>query len=150
MSGGFNGSVISVAAATAASYCTIRGATAQRVKIVEIGISVNAATASSIGLGHPGNTPVATTSVLCQALQPGDVASICNIDTAWSTAPTAPSQFLRRIVLPATAGAGWVWTWPTDSPLELDSAAGANQWLVLWNFGGATASALSVYVVTRE
>lgn len=146
----YEGSVISVAAATAAAYATIRGSTTQRVRIVEIGLSLNAATSSSVGLGRPGNTPAASTSALCQKRDPGDAASICNVDTAWSTAPTVPSAFMRRIVLPATAGAGWVWTFTDENPLILDAAAGANQWVVLWNFGASTGSALSVYVVTRE
>ncbi len=147
---GYEVGVQSVAAASAAAYCTIRGATGQRVRIREIGISLNAATASSIGLGRPANTPVATTSVLLQNKDPADAASITNFDTAWSTAPTVPAQFLRRIVLPATAGAGWIWTFPDDEPLILDKTAGSNQWVVLWNFGAGAGSVLNVYVVTKE
>lgn len=141
---------ITPAAAAGAAYCTVRGAAGQRVRVVEIGISATTAVASSIGLDRPANTPVATTSVLGRKRDPADAASIANIDTAWSTAPTVPSAFMRRVVLPATIGAGWVWTFTDENPLILDTAAGANQWVVLWNFGAGAGAALAVYVVTRE
>lgn len=147
---GYNLGVLTAAAAAGAAYCVIRGGAAQRVRIREIGISTNAATLASIGLGHPANTPAPTTSALAQPNDPADGVSICNIDTAWSTAPTAPTIFQRRIVLPATAGAGWIWTWPDDEPLILDKTAGSAQQIVLWNFGAAAGPILSVYIVTKE
>jgi len=147
---GYNVSVASVAAGAAANYCSIQGSTTRPVKIREIGISNNAATSSSVGLGRPANTPVATTSALGQALDPFAPASVCNLNTAWSTAPTIPSVFLRRVVLPATIGAGWIWTFPDDEPLILSPTAGSLQWVTLWNFGAASGSVLQVYVVTKE
>lgn len=133
------------AAAAGAGYATIHTGTA-RARIRKISAFTSAATLSSIGIGRPANTPVATTSVLGQALDASDQASLTNIDTAWSTAPTIPAQFFERCALPATAGVGIIWTFPTDSPLCLN----ASSWLVLWNFGGSAGSALDVTFYFEE
>lgn len=135
-----------VAAASAAAYATLHTGAAQRCKIREIGVALSAATLSPIGLGRPANTPAASTSTLGQALDPNDVAATVNADTAWTTAPTAPSIFIRRFQLPAVAGAGLIWTWPAEKPLVLN----VSSWLVLWNFGGSAGAAPDIYVAWEE
>lgn len=135
-----------VAPATGAPYATIHTGSSYRAQIVEIGVACNAATASSLGLIRASNTPVATTSLLGQAENPADPASTVNFDTAWSTAPTIGSNYLRRFGLPATVGAGVIWTWSPDKPLVIPISS----WLVLWNFGGSTASILQAYVKWLE
>ena len=135
-----------VAAATGAAYATIHTGSSYKARIVEIGLACNAATASSVGLIRASNTPVASTSVLGQAEDPSDPASTVNFDTAWSTAPTIGSNYLRRFGLPATIGAGIIWTWSPDKPLVLP----VSSWLVLWNFGASTASVLQAYVKWLE
>lgn len=141
----FRAAVTTPAAASGATYATIHAVASRRLAIAEIGFSNNAATASSIQLIRPANTPVASTSVLGQADDPAEAAATGNIDTAWSTAPTIGSNVpLQRIVLPATAGAGGIWTFPTGLVIPLSG------WLVVWNFGGAAGSAQSLYVVWDE
>jgi hypothetical protein len=137
----------SVAAASGAAYSTIHTGSSYVARITEIGVACNAATASMIGLGVPGNTPVATTSLLGQAEQTGvDPASTVNVDTAWSTAPTVPAAFIRKFGLPATIGAGLIWTWPPDRPLLLPKSS----WLCLWNFGASAGSVLNGYIKWLE
>jgi len=136
----------SIAAAAAAAYCTIHTVGTERAFLREVGISLNAATATSIGLGRPANTPTATTSFLGLAHDAAEGASTVNMDTAWSTAPTAPTQFLRRVVFPATAGVGLIWAFPPGQEIII----GLSAWLVLWNFGGAGGSACSVYWTWEE
>lgn len=135
-----------VAAASGAAYGTLHTSASYRALITEIGLACNAATASPVGLGVPANTPVATTSLLGQAENRGDPASTVNFDTAWSTAPTVPANFLRKFGLPATIGAGLIWTWPPDRPLVL----AVSQWIVLWNFGGSAGSVLNGYMKWLE
>jgi hypothetical protein len=113
-------------------------------RIVEIGVFLNAGTASSIQLIRPSNTPVASTSVLGQAEEVSDPAGTCNVDTAWSTAPTISAPPLRRVLFPATAGAGLIWTFPQGLTIPVSG------WIVLWNFGAGAGSALSVYFVWDE
>lgn len=141
----YSAGVTTPAAAAAAAFATLHALTTDRPSIVEIGIFLNAATASSIQLIHAANTPVASTSVLGQAEDAADPAATINIDTAWSTAPTITAMIpLRRAVLPATIGAGVIWTFPQGLKLLI------SDWLVLWNYGGAAGSALSVYFVWDE
>lgn len=136
-----------IAAAAGAAYATVHTGSAQRARIREIGFFVSAATLTPVGLGRPANTPVATTSVLGLVVDPADpTASTINIDTAWSTAPTAPTNFLRRAQVPATAGAGLIWSWPADQPLVIPASA----WLVFWNFSASAGAAPDIYVVYEE
>lgn len=134
--------VVTPAAASGAAYATIHTGAGLRCKILELGAFVNAATASSVGLIRPSNTPVASTSVLGLAEDPADPASTVNVDTAWSTAPTVGTAFLRRFVAAATIGSGVIWTWPADKPLVIP----VSSYLVVWNYGVGAGSALSLYV----
>jgi hypothetical protein len=138
--------VVTPAAASAAAYATIHTAAGDRARILEIGAFTTAATASRIALGRKNNTPVATTSVLGQAEDPADTAAVTNVDTAWSTAPTAPANFLRRASLAAVIGAGVVWTWPVGKELIIP----VSDWLIIWNDGASAGSALAFYAVWDE
>jgi hypothetical protein len=62
---------------------------------------------------------------------------------AWSVAPTVPAQFFRRVSLPATAGAGVIWTFPRGLIL---AAAGT---MLLWNLATNSAST-NAWVVVDE
>jgi hypothetical protein len=55
------------------------------------------------------------------------------------------SNPLRRIVLPAAIGAGVIWQFDRLIAGVLGTTS-----LVLWNFGGAAASALSLYIVCDD
>lgn len=136
--------IVTPAAAAAAAYATFHSIATDKPRIVEIGIFLNAATASSIQLIRASNTPVATTSVLGQAEEVADPAGTCNLDTAWSTAPTVGSIPLRKTLLPATAGSGLIWTFPQGLTIPISG------WIVLWNYGAAAGSALQVYFVWDE
>jgi len=139
-------SVVTPAAAAGAAYATVHTAAGARARIQEIHAFTTAATASRIAIGRKNNTPVATTSVLGQAEDPADVAAVTNVDTAWSTAPTLPAQFLRRGSLVAAIGAGVMWTWPFGKELVIP----VSDWLIIWNDGAAAGSALALTVVWDE
>ena len=136
--------VLTVAPLTLAPYATIRTGATRRARIWEISAFATAATASPMGLGVPANIPVATTSELGQALTVNDPAATVNVDTAWSTAPTAPAHFFRRYGIPATIGSGFIWVF--QRPLII----GVSSWLVLWNYGAATAGICSLNVSWDE
>lgn len=143
MAGLYSAGFASVAAATGAPYATFHTGANIRARIREIGVFVNAATASSVQLIRPANTPVATTSVLGQAEDPADPTSTVNIDTAWSTVPTISTNVpLRKITIPATIGNGVIWSWNPGEELLIP----VSSWLVFWNFGGSTGSVLNGYV----
>lgn len=135
-----------------APYCVLRTAAAgagslillQRCKVI-----VTAATPSQVGLillrGAGSSLGTASASVLGQARRKSSPASVTNVDTAWSVAPTLPSSpiYLDASYLGGTAGNGENYTW-TDEPLELAASGGNADALALWNIGGGAGGPLQV------
>ena len=126
-----------------AAAMDLRAAASNSPRIMEIGLNLGAATASTYGLGRSGNTPTQTSPVLVQAENPADPAGLTGCAVSWSVAPTLPAQFFRRISLPATIGAGVIWTFPRGLIL---AAAGT---LLLWNLATNSAST-NAWVVVDE
>jgi hypothetical protein len=143
--------VTGVTAASAAACATIHTDSTHAIQIVEFGLFNTSAVASSIYLGKPANTPVATTSQTSSLDYDGFgsalLTSASALDTAWSTAPTVPTAANqgRGVTLPANIGAGIVWSF-YDRPIELL----ASTWLVVWNWGAATMAANKLYFVWDE
>lgn len=139
----------SAAAASGAAYLAFRAPT-RNSKLVEIGLSCNAATASNISLlrNTNGSYAASTSSSVGQQENPPDAAGTSLVDTAWTTAPTiTAASRLRRFLLPATIGAGIIWTFPNG--LWVRSAT-ATDILVIWNEGASAGSALNGYCVWEE
>ena len=81
----------------------ITGATPGRVRLVELGLFLAEATATTIGLGRPqavGITPTAPVDFLPE--DPNNVlaSGVVQSALAWGTKPTIPTAFIRRIALP--------------------------------------------------
>jgi len=118
--------------AAAAAWEIRTGATPGRARLLELGFFLAAATASIYGLGRPaaiGTTP--TTPVDFLPEDPNDViaSGVVQSALAWGGAPTVPAAYLRRIALPATIGAGVIWTFPEGIVIPVSYG------LVLWNIG---------------
>lgn len=116
-----------------------------RVNVKEIGIFQSTANASVIGIGRPAASGVDPDSPVDFLVHDEDVLSPASgtiqAATAWTTsAPTAPSQFLRRVSLPATVGTGVIFTF--DNLIIQPSSS-----LVLWNIDAS--SVVDVYVVVE-
>ncbi|MCA1569795.1 MAG: hypothetical protein LC798_05620 [Chloroflexi bacterium] len=141
--------VAKAAPATNTVVAVIRPASTDVVQVREIGIFNSTAIASSIGLIRTFTAGTPSTSTLFQPERDGAPAGVANLDTAFTVAPTlaATPIYLRKIVLPATIGAGVIWTF---GPGELWASNGATTMLALWNFGAGTAAALEVYVRIDE
>lgn len=126
-----------------AACLEIRTAATDKPRIMEIGISIVAATASVFGLGRPqaiGVTP--TTPVTVLAEDASDPAGTVQTALAWATPPTVPLNFFRRVSLPATIGAGVIWTFPNGLTIPVSSS------LVVWNI--TTNSLADIWVVLDE
>jgi hypothetical protein len=140
---------VSSATASGAAIATIEAPT-RNLYVVEIGVFCNAATASGVSLfrntasGEANNAA----SSAGQPFNPPDVAGTGIIGTGWSTAPTiTAASRIRRGQLPATIGAGLIWTFPT--PMLIRNAT-KTDYLVLWNESGSTNSVLNGYVTWDE
>jgi hypothetical protein len=137
--------VTTTGTASGAAAWEIRTSANVRARLMEIGFFLNAATASTIGLGRPaaiGVTPTSPVDFLPEDPADTTVAAQVQSALAWTTGPTASTNFLRKIVLPATIGNGVIWTFPRGIVIPVSSS------IVLWNL--ALNSALSAYAVIDE
>lgn len=103
-------------------------------KIMEVGINLLTATASTYGLGRSGNTPTQTAPVKLLAENPADPTGQTGCAVAWSVAPTVPTNFFRRMSLAATAGTGVIWTFPRGLTLAVSAS------MLIWNLATNSAS----------
>lgn len=126
---------------TAASAADILAASTNSPKIMEIGVNLGAATASTYGLGRAGNTPVQTSGIAVLAENPADPTGLSKVAVAWGTAPTVPTNFFRRISLPATIGSGVIWTFPRGLTVAISAA------MEFWNLATNSASVNVNWVV---
>src|SRR6266576_2197128 len=83
-------------------------------KLMEFGTSNNTATSSILGFGVPAAIGVTLTTPAALVFEDGGNTSTPGPTTAlaWGTSPTNPTVYSRRVTLPATIGAGIVWTFP--------------------------------------
>jgi hypothetical protein len=139
--------VATPAAAAGAAYCDIRTAAGARAEIREIGAVCNAATASAIGLIRPATVGTATTTTAGQPEDPADTAATAVIGTAWSSAPTIGTIYLRRFGTAAQIGAGIVWSWWAARRGLIIPISSS---VILWNYGGGAGSVLQVWAVWEE
>ena len=115
-------------------------------RLLELGITINAATASVFGLGRPAAIGITPTSPATVLAEDGGNTATGNTTTAlaWGTAPTAPTNFFRRVSLPATIGAGFIWTFPRGIVVLKALTS------VLWNPSAGSNSVADVWCVVDE
>jgi hypothetical protein len=71
---------------SAASAMDILAASTNSPQIMEIGVNLGAATASTYGIGRAGNTPVQTSGIAVLQENPNDPTGLSKIAVAWGTA----------------------------------------------------------------
>ena len=92
---------------------TIYTASTDRGALLEAGVFMGAATASTYSIGRPAAAGITPTSpVLLLAEDPANPVATINSALAWATSPTNPTNDLRRWASPATIGTGVIWTFP--------------------------------------
>lgn len=133
----FNGTTTS-----GAPRAELRGATSGgRTRVFEIGVFNEAATAGVILLGRAaaiGVTP--TTPITLLGDDTGDTP-VEQTASAWATAPTTPTNPLRRFAYAAAIGAGIVWTWQFGLYIPLSGS------LILYNSGTGSAALGGYFVI---
>lgn len=125
--------ILTPAAAAGAPLAELLAGARKPISILEIEVSLTAATASSIGLIRQLAVGTQTNALAPNADDETADAAQARLASTWSAAPTiaASPVYKKRIVLPATVGAVVRWTWDKDRPLVVRP----NQSLLLWNFG---------------
>jgi hypothetical protein len=132
-----------VTTTTAPAY-DAKASSSNQPRVMEFGINLGAATASTYGIGRSANTPTQSGAVTVLAENYNDPAGQTTTAVAWTTAPTVPANFFRRISLPSTIGAGIIWTFPRGLILQ---SAGPS--FTLWNLAVNSAST-NVHIVVDE
>lgn len=122
----------------------VKASASNEPAVMEIGIMNGAATACTHGYGRSANSPTQTGTTLVQAEDEGRPAGLTTCAVTWSTAPTVPAVFFRRTFLPATIGAGMIFTFPRGLVLASGSSS-----FVQWNIAASTA-VFVVHVVVDE
>lgn len=121
---------------TASPSLEIMAGAGKLMSLLELEIANSAATAASLILGRPGNTPTTGTqqgATLPISRAPGGSASGSKLIVAgWGTAPTVPGagDQHRRIGLPANVGVGWLGVWAPGEMAVDPTRSGS---LILWN-----------------
>ena len=113
----------------------------KRVKLVEVGLMINAQTLTPVGLGYPAAIGLVPTTPVTLLSESDNSTIAVTSALAWGTPPTQPTYFYRR----ATLGLGSdeiVWTF--DKGLLLLPATS----LVIWLF--ATGSVLDGWWVVEQ
>jgi hypothetical protein len=129
---------------TTAPSWDVKAAASNDPALMELGAINGAATACTYQYGRSSNTPVQTSPVTVLAEDVDRPTGLTTCAVAWSTAPTVPANFFRRAFLPATIGAGIIFTFPRGLILP---AGGAS--LVQWN-GAASSALVAVHCVVDE
>lgn len=131
--------------AAAGIISELRTAAARDARVWEIGVFAETAVAGTIGLirsGGAGTTPGG--AVVPVPDDPAVTATANeNLYLTYATEPTTATTALRRIALPATIGAGVIWTFsegiviPVSSGLMLRQlSTAAVTYSVYWNYEG--------------
>lgn len=135
-----------VSAASASQILSLITGT-RRASILEFGVFAVTAVAGEIGLGRATGTGSTPTSVTVQAMDSADEAGTSSL-TSYASGIAAPSNFMRRIQLPATIGAGVIWTW-APGEFTVPASTTTSGAPVLWQISTAAVT-YDVYVKVLE
>lgn len=118
----------------------LRTTSSRDIRIWEVGCFCSTGVTLSVGLIRSLTIGATFTTVTPQADDTSAGAATVLCDTIITTAPTVTaSTYLRKAVLPATIGAGVIWTFPTGLVVPVSTG------ILLWNFGTGTGPAIEGY-----
>lgn len=118
--------------AAAGMICQLRTGSGRDLRVYEVGVTATTAAAGTVGLIRPTAVGAGFTSVgPGQPIDPVSGAGVAVVDTAATTAPTIGSIYMRRVSLPATVGAGVIWTFPDGLVVPISSS------MALWQTSAA-------------
>lgn len=136
--------------ATATPLVAIRAPATERAALRELGVTLQAATVTRLGLARATAVSLVPTGNFAgQNKQPSAPASGTTLVTGWGTIPTAAAVFLRRITIPGAIGAGFVWSWPADDPLIIGLGSAIAE-LLLVNLVAVAPSLFDWYAVWED
>src|SRR5690349_21364756 len=118
----------------------LRAGSGRDLRIFEIGLFANTAVNAEVGLIRPTAVGATFTSTsVGAALDNASAAGVAVVDTAATTAPTIGTNYMRRIQLPATIGAGVIWTFPLGINVPVSTS------IALWQITAGAGPAFDGY-----
>ena len=123
------------------------GTVADKIEVIEIGISLVAGTATVVGLCRPtaAGTPTASINFLPidtdEDLSSAPATAVVNWNPAGD--PVDSTDYLRMIGFPATVGAGVIWDFCHGVSIK------SGESITLFNLTGGACSLLNCYVTIR-
>ena len=128
----YNIGVQKTTTAAAGLLCQLRSGSARDVRVFEIGVFATTAVAGEVGLIHPTAVGATFTSSAVGAAEDNAAgAGVAVVDTAATTAPTIGTNYMRRIQLPGSIGAGVIWTFPVGINVPTSGS------IALWQLSAA-------------
>lgn len=135
-------SVRTTASLSTSAAIEIIAGTNTAYRVLELGFTIPAATAAVFGYGKPaaaGVTPATESTVQGEDSGNTTVGNTV-VALSWGTSPTAPANYLRRVSLTASIGAGTILTFPrgrtvlktvTDVLFNIVTGPFADVWVVV-------------------
>ena len=110
--------------------CDVKASPVSSLRILEVSLfaAVTTANTFSIGIGRSSNTPVQSGATTFTPEAPNDPASSSAIASAWSVAPTVPTQFFRRKFPMIGIAGGLIWSFPRG--LSVPASASVVLWMI--------------------
>ena len=125
--------------AAAGLLAQLRSGTARDIRLFEVGIFASTAVSGEVALVRPTAVGATfTSSAVGASLDPATIAGVTVVDLVAGTAPTIGTNYMRRIVLPGSIGAGVIWTFPQGISIPTSGS------LALWQLS-ALAVTYSAY-----
>lgn len=113
--------------AAAGLLCQLRAGATRDIRVFEIGVFSSTAVSGDVGLIRPTAVGATfTSSAVGAPLDSFSAAGVAVVDTAATTAPTIGTNYMRRIVLPGSIGAGIIWSFPGGINVPINGS------LALW------------------
>lgn len=141
---------ILVTATAGAPLIALRAPATEKMKLRELGIFLQAATSTRLGLYRAtavSATPAST--VAGQNKASGGAASASLLVSGWTTAPVIAAVPFRRVTLPAAIGAGIIWTWSADDEMEVGTGAAIGE-IVIANLVAVAPSLFDYYAIWED
>jgi hypothetical protein len=139
-----------VTATANAPLVSIRVPATEVGKLRELGVTLVAATSTLLGLARAtvvSATPATTMPGRNVIVDAPDSATL--LVNSWTTVPTVSANLLRRITLPAVIGAGFIWTWERDDPLQMGDGQAIRE-ICLVNLVAVAPSVFDWYAIWED
>lgn len=137
-------------ATAGAPLVAIRAPATETCRLRELGILLVAATQTLLELRRATTVSVTPgTTIAGQPHTPLAPVSGTLLVSSWGTVPVVGANGMRSVILPASIGAGIIWTWPADDPLIVGNGVAIGE-MCICNSVAVACSLFRYYAVWED